>query len=186
MGWTYTTKEHGSVLDFFKKEFNHDGEKTSFRLLDGAVKNIREFYGVVERVNKLTGAIARYGIVCLLDWRKEDLYNFGYKDMDETCGPYYYGCPAKILALLEDYPPENEESAKWREKCREVAAKQAKVKSLKDGFKIKLETPLRFRDGLNRQKFTVNKKGRKVLFVGEDGVACRIPDIKKREFEIMS
>jgi len=40
---------------------------------------------------------------------------FGYKDMDETMGPFYYDCPNTILKLLS--PTDNEYAKTWREKC---------------------------------------------------------------------
>lgn len=39
----------------------------------------------------------------------------GYKTMDETMGPYYWGCPADILALLT--PTSAPAALKWRERC---------------------------------------------------------------------
>ena len=55
---------------------------------------------------------------------KYDYMNFGYKDMDETCEPYYYDCPESILALLS--PTDNENALKWRAACHERnAAKKA-------------------------------------------------------------
>lgn len=44
-------------------------------------------------------------------------YNFSYKDMDETVGPYKYDCPKSILDLLT--PIENEWANNWRNKCYE-------------------------------------------------------------------
>ena len=48
---------------------------------------------------------------------------WGYKDMDETMCPYYYDCPATILALLT--PTDDESANKWRENCRKTIAEKA-------------------------------------------------------------
>jgi hypothetical protein len=55
---------------------------------------------------------------------------WGYKDMDESMGPYYVKCPLKFLALA---PSVNEE---WRAKVRAYhAGKTAKAK-LKKGLQV--------------------------------------------------
>lgn len=40
---------------------------------------------------------------------------WGYKDMDESCGPGYYNCPERLLAQSDV-----EDKHGWREKCRQV------------------------------------------------------------------
>lgn len=37
---------------------------------------------------------------------------WGYKDMDESCGPYFYDCPMSLLKRTT--APTNEWSANWR------------------------------------------------------------------------
>lgn len=58
-----------------------------------------------------------FAAVCLTSTNSKDYYNFAYKDMDETCGPYNYDCPKGILDLLT--PTDNEFAKNWREKCYE-------------------------------------------------------------------
>lgn len=53
-----------------------------------------------------------------------DKGDFGYKDMDETMGPYDYRCPKSILKLLT--PTKNMFANGWREKCYEYHKQQAK------------------------------------------------------------
>lgn len=48
---------------------------------------------------------------------KSDYCNFGYKDMDETYGPFECDCPKGILDLLT--PTDNECAQAWRQRCRE-------------------------------------------------------------------
>jgi hypothetical protein len=47
---------------------------------------------------------------------------WGYKDMDETVGPYFYDCPESILNLLT--PTKYETAQAWRDKCREHLAQK--------------------------------------------------------------
>lgn len=55
---------------------------------------------------------------------------FGYKDMDETMGPFYYDCPNTILKLLS--PTDNEYAKTWREKCYANTNKRKPAKPQKD------------------------------------------------------
>lgn len=48
--------------------------------------------------------------------RRNPYFNFGYKAMEETCGPCYYDCPKSILDLLT--PTDSQWANEWREKCR--------------------------------------------------------------------
>lgn len=46
----------------------------------------------------------------------KEYFNFLYKDIDETMGPYDCKCPKGILDLLT--PTDNEYANDWRERCR--------------------------------------------------------------------
>ena len=63
---------------------------------------------------KETGAV--FAAVFLTATYGKEYHNFGYKDMDETCGPGEAKCPIGILALLTE--TESEWANQWREKCR--------------------------------------------------------------------
>ena len=56
-----------------------------------------------------------FAAVCLTRVDSKDHFNFSYKDMDETCGPCEYDCPASILKLLT--PTDSDWAKEWREKC---------------------------------------------------------------------
>jgi hypothetical protein len=69
-------------------------------------------------------------------------FNFAYKDMDETCGPYKCDCPKGILDLLT--PTDSEFANAWRQKCYEAHAKKKDPNALKNlpvGTKIKVVMP---------------------------------------------
>lgn len=69
-----------------------------------------------------------FGAVFLTSTDAKDYYNFSYKDMDETCGPYKYDCPKGILDLLT--PTENEYALEWRKACYENLAKKKNPNAL--------------------------------------------------------
>lgn len=78
--------------------------------------------------------------VVILTWvNTKDYFNFGYKIIGETSGPYRYNCPLKVLNSLS--PTTNEWANEWREKCRENIIKNnmknSRLKKLPIGSKIK-------------------------------------------------
>lgn len=64
-----------------------------------------------------------WAAICLTHGRGRDGSVWGYKDMCESMMPYYYDCPAGILALLT--PTDNSDANKWREECRKKIARKA-------------------------------------------------------------
>jgi len=117
MGWTFFHREPGlKTLDVFKKEL---GE----RVLDGAA-NGREFYLLYQGVKTGETKGGKLAIVCLTQCKSHDFFNFGYKDMSEDMGPYYYNCPERILKQLDPleqlWEPNSyayNTAKKWREEC---------------------------------------------------------------------
>lgn len=144
MGWSFTHKQKGEKLfDFFSREFNHENGK----VLDCATKNMVAYiaYEFIPKRNEETMKKEVGALVCLLKYVKDE-YNFGYKDMDETMGPYYHDCPKRILDLLT--PTDNVTALKWREEC-------SKTNNIKKGDKIRLSIPLKFNDGSTLSEFLV-------------------------------
>lgn len=62
-----------------------------------------------------------------------DPYNWGYKDMGETSGPYYYNCP---LSYLDMVPDPGGYATEWRDKVREYHDKANQ--KLVEGQKVRL------------------------------------------------
>ena len=94
-----------------------------------------------------------FAIICLIKWNPaaRDGYLFGYKDQDETMGPYKYDCPASILDLLG--PPGNEYAAQWREQCRQRLALTTRRKPA-PGDTLVLAEALTFTDGQGRTQLS--------------------------------
>jgi hypothetical protein len=115
-------------------------------------------------------------------------YNFGYKDMSETSGPY--GCEAPLSIIAEasplrdgPVPADGFSSLKSAREYRERSKAMAEVKALKRGLKVgdivELKEPLSF-GGVMRQRFTVDRirvrgnKGVSTVFRAEDGTLCGV------------
>jgi len=75
------------------------------RVLDSHVKG-NEFWAAIRCQD--TVIIALFLLVA-------DSSGWGYKPMDETAGPYYYGCPVGWFAK---YPTTNETALAWRQSVR--------------------------------------------------------------------
>lgn len=125
MGWTFQHREAGtSNLDWFRQEFRADGKDGRGELLDLASTRGHQSpcYGAYRTPS---GEVV--GLVILTMWVPNDYHNFGYKDMDETCGPNEVDCPKRIFDLLTGEP---EGYAKeWRERvAARLAEKAARAK----------------------------------------------------------
>jgi len=113
MGWVFYDshyyKSNGKVDR--KKEID-----SKFNENDTVVKSAMvgsTYYAAIKNTN--TNEVFAY--IALTSQDDRHGFNFGYKDMDETCGPYESKCPNSILKLLS--PTTNEWALQWREKCRE-------------------------------------------------------------------
>lgn len=127
MGWT------SYHADFYKKgkpdrkkemdnvftQTEHDGYAELTVLKSQMVGST--YYGAIRR-RKANEDEVVFAVVCLTSIDMKDYFNFAYKDMDETCGPYECKCPLSILKLLT--PTENEWANNWRKKCYEYHEKK--------------------------------------------------------------
>lgn len=118
----------------------------------------------------------------------KDEYNFGYKDMEESMGPY--GCPAPMSiiaqcsALQDPIGPQPQWSSltsarNYRAGSAAHAAQKALKRGLKPGNKVTLARPLSF-GGIECQRFTVEicrvrgRKGKSTVFRAENGMLCGV------------
>ena len=86
------------------------------------------YYAAIKSFNKTNGCEDVTAIVCLTSANTKDYYNFAYKDMDESMGPYKYDCPKGILDLLT--PTDSIYANEWRKQCYEQLAKKQDKSSL--------------------------------------------------------
>ena len=184
MGWTFIQKP-SNVKDYIANDlltWSND-LPTTYRVLDVKIVKMREAYAAVESVHKETGKRDVFAVIFLLDYRKDDYYDFGYKDMDETCGPYARNCPVSILNLLTE--TDNEHALEWRAACRKNAAHKAPT----FGQKFTLKRALNFTDGKERKNFVVErhpfKPRTKMYRCLDTGALVSISGMKTREFTLI-
>jgi hypothetical protein len=153
MGWTSThaTSYKNGKVDkkaecdklFTQDEhyWDNGGYSPSFKVLKSSVIG-SVYYAAVERTNNKENEKEIFAVVCLTSVDNNDYYNFSYKEMGESEGPYAYDCPKSILKLLS--PTDNEYALNWRNKCIEKAnsktTKSSELKKIDFGGKVKVTT----------------------------------------------
>lgn len=114
MGWTSYHAEfykNGKVDRL--KEIEQQFEKTEgYKVLKASLVGSVVYLGI-EKIKEDKKTV--FASIFLTSVEKDNYYNFSYKEMDESCGPYYYDCPASILKLLS--PTDSKLANEWRESC---------------------------------------------------------------------
>jgi hypothetical protein len=129
MGWLFTYDQtRRQLIDHLTREWETPDRKgtTLKRYCSG-----NTLFTVAEVANKHTGEIMRYIGVYLMQNGGPD--GWGYKDMDESCGPYQYGCPLSFFDLVPD--PGGYATA-WRQRCKDDHARR--FQKLKVGQRVRL------------------------------------------------
>lgn len=101
MGWDYLYKDPKmTVPDFFKQEFPN--------CIDCAVVGRTAYLAIRDGSDV-------FAMICLFNRAKDPQFNFGYKAMYESMGPYERQCPQRILAALT--PTTHPNAVEWRLDC---------------------------------------------------------------------
>jgi hypothetical protein len=173
MGWLYQSRSRGmSHQDYFAREF------PSLEILDCATVG-GTFYAAV-RSPKMPEQV--WALIVLTRMCPKDRYNFGYKDMDETMGPYESKCPGRILDLLTPLEPGKYPHAEeWRARCRTYANRVTP----KVGQTVALVNPVYF-GGIPEKTLTkVSLPRRRDVYRTGSGRLVRLPRLKNYEYSIL-
>ncbi len=104
MGWLYmkSLKGHSGPRQYLDAQFTFERPDAISKVLRSALVGMRVYYAAVEQVRIATGEREVWAAICLVRYNPRDRegYIFGYKDMEESMGPYECDCPASILDLL--------------------------------------------------------------------------------------
>jgi len=150
MGWLFYNSVHlkpNGQVDRKKEIESELSEK--FTVVKSAMVG-SVYYGAIKRES----TCEIFGYICLTSSDKKGGYNFGYKSMDETCGPTESKCPMSILNLLT--PTDSKWANEWRERCRAYHEQQTSPTSFKNlpaGTKVLWTVP--------HDRFTLGSKGDK-------------------------
>jgi hypothetical protein len=174
MGWlfnNYPTSKKDFIAQVLR-DYNGDNERCSYKVLAKAIKG-NCLWMVCEVTPKTADAkTVRYIELCLID-RHDGCW--GFKNMDEGMGPYYFSCPLAYLDMAP--PPETSSTFNWRERVRAYHAERSakvekgkcyKLKNVQPGYDyVKITSVRPLRGYVNGSMYA---KIRKVL-IGEE-----IPD----------
>ncbi len=181
MGWTYTHRGNTPIKEFLASRVNCENDHAKWLLLDIAIVKMRTAYMAVEiiRRDKTTWQLDMttrkvVAFVFLLDYRlSESGHDTGYKDMDESMGPYECECPERILRLLT--PTSHESALAWRKCCWENVTKRQSFKLKRDA--VITTKPISFRDGQTRSRFQVFSLKPLRLLCLDTRTLCRVPRV---------
>ena len=177
MGWIYTQKESNISASKYIKDnlLVWNTPNVKYNVLDGGVVKFRTYYGAVQRIDEISGECRVFAVVIMLDYNHRDTYNFGYKDMDESCGPCQAECPERILKLLT--PTENEYANEWRKRCMN------NIKARKSVPKITPNTVLNY----SGKTYTVIRDlGRKGYIVNCENLTYRMKNTQVAKAQIIN
>ncbi|NBR79354.1 MAG: hypothetical protein EBT71_04850 [Alphaproteobacteria bacterium] len=153
------------------------------RVLDSAIVAASEYYAAVEHISP-DGARNVWCAVFKLRFcpKARDGYTFGYKDMDETMGPYCYRAPLRILDLLTE--TENARAVQWRADCRAYHAARKAKPALVDGLTIEVDNAPTFNGAkLDRVRVVRGGYGNKRLYFMHPTIGLfRWPSIRRYNY----
>jgi len=193
MGWLYMRGLSGydSPRSYLDNQFTYSNEDRRCTVLASALVRMKVYYAAVERV-AADGDTIVFAVVCLVNYnpRASDGYTFGFKDMDETVGPYEADCPKDILDLLTptDYP----HAIDWRERCRAALAAREVTNAKptpRPGQTIIFDIPLELSNGMLVDRFiVVAGRGPRaaVRYALPGGTLVRIPNVKSRAYRLIN
>lgn len=177
MGWTGTHATHYKNGKVDRKAECDTYFSEGYRVVKSSMVG-STYYAAVEHTKKYIGRDEEdkpiyedipeserkvFAAIFLTKIDSKDYFNFYYKDMDETCGPYVYDCPATILDLLSE--TDHEWALKWRQECRaniekkKAARKNPKsLNNLPEGSVITFISQFNMTDGTKKgDKITLQK-----------------------------
>ena len=122
-------------------------------------------------------------IICLFLLENHAGFGWGYKDLDESCGPIDDDCPLRMLDMVPD--PGGYATA-WRERVRQYHAKQAAgrhmAKSLMPGVTVRLG------EAYGRRTFVIRERNKTKIYAAEvtTGRMFQLPPKALQDAEIVT
>lgn len=188
MGWT-GTQWHGSGTrkDFLIHEFKQESDTHMHWISDVSMRGAVA-YCINWIEDKATGERKHEAMVILTEKRKDDPHWIYYKEVGESCLPFYFDAPVSLIKKLNELgEPFNDNASQWRDRCLENA-QRAKIK-VELGTIIQFMKTFKFtgRSGVFEENtFTIatDWNGKKA-FRTQTGQLCRIPNWKKLEYRVL-
>lgn len=141
MGWTFFQdyNTHQSRADIIRREFTQEPtERNPWRFgFESIAERGAVVYAIMYSENPSENTPRRYFGLITLTERKAG--RFGYKDMTEDAGPYYYTAPLGMINKLDQLAPNpSQYAAGWRQGVRDYHARKAAKAKAKREARAKL------------------------------------------------
>lgn len=159
MGWLFHNQKlrHETPVQYITRELSHESEAAKATVL--AAATVRgTIYAAVRNEDKTTGKT--YVFCAVILFKNSERSGFGYKDMDESCGPCEVDCPDRILRLLSpvDELPNPGYAVEWRARVAEKKVQDRRMRQsvgkLVPGDIIRLPHAVSFRaSGVTADRF---------------------------------
>lgn len=185
MGWTGIHADLSkSNRQIISEEFGEwENEKIKVEILDSAqLGNV--VYTAHKTTNKETGKGTTWAGIFLVERNSRNYFNFSYKDMDETYGPYECSCPKRILDKLS--PTENECANIWRKACRNKIAENKRIKkNIKQLKNLPLGTKVKVKGNRSTVCEHLIYNGKEIYKVTNEYLRYSFKNIAIHGFEIL-
>lgn len=169
MGWTFSHKPKSmTTKEYLEQEINCSNDHGTWTVL-ACKSKLHVSYLAIKFVNATENKVFA-GV--FLTKRVKGQFNFGYKDMDESMGPYERDCPKEILDLLT--PTTSEYAIEWRKECRERLSIKKTVKKVKDGDTIIFDEDVNFGRYGKSKTFTRTSSTKNIYYAHEMGMSVRL------------
>lgn len=129
MGWLFGWHTRKDLIRHLTQNNMAEGSKMLAHCCVG-----NNLWAVQEYTNH-DGELVRFIALYLMRGHNNSRDGWGYKDLDEGCGPVAVNCPLKYIDMVKDFEPRSY-AKEWREKVREYWAKRAR--NLTPGTRIRL------------------------------------------------
>lgn len=180
MGWLYNTRPQSKqdfVKELLQRNFNPNYD---VHLLEHSLRG-NQLWTLVQP-GKEDPVIVLYLLAC-------DKGCWGYKDMDESMGPYYYDCPISWFDRAPEprgWRSHGDTGRGWRDIVRErhAARQQRRRNRPKVGQRIRLKAD-DFGAGYAGEYLVVDDLGRRGLRIRKDDVTLRMKANQVRYAELV-
>ncbi len=155
MGWSFHSgSNRREMIEYLTREIKRDNGSV-FRTVAQCCKGTVLY--TVQENESADGDKSRF--VCVYMLQNGGYEGWGYKDVDETMGPYQLTCPPKYFEIAG--PTDSKTAQEWRDKCLAAAAVRKVKGSVKVGDTIVFGNVRIGKDSMAGVKAVVTKrKGR--------------------------
>jgi hypothetical protein len=167
MGWLYTQGQ--SKEELVRDCVSGGAHPTGFNALAHSLRG-NQLWVVFE--NETSTVVEKgFRFIALYLLASEKGYGWGYKSMDESCGPYYFNCPLSYLDMVPEPPKTTSSDFDWRANVRKFHETNRMAAGRKKSLKV--GDTLRLPEGFSPREVKIIMVGKKLRGMAH-GITYRI------------